>query len=150
MDIFIEQLVKRKKGSKDILIWVGVLLGIAIILFLVFAMAPVLLLPVLIGLIAAAYFILSSRNIEYEYSVTNSDITIDKIINRRKRKNVLSVDAHDIEFLGKYTRRILMLNPVRSASMHRITKKERTRGALQRAIHRREMSLCCSARMKRF
>lgn len=103
MDIFIEQLVKKKMGSKDIFIWVGVLFGIGIILFLITLSAPVLILPVLIVLIAAAYFIFSSRNIEYEYSVTNSDITIDKIISRRKRKNILSVDAHDIEFLGKYS-----------------------------------------------
>ncbi|NLG93682.1 MAG: hypothetical protein GX485_09075 [Clostridiales bacterium] len=124
MDIFIEQLIKRKKGSKDILIWVGVLLGIIIILFLVFAMAPVLLLPVLIGLIAAAYFILSSRNIEYEYSVTNSDITIDKIINRRKRKNVLSVDAHDIEFLGKYTPK----DPHAKSGVQRINASDNEKG----------------------
>lgn len=103
MDIFIEQIVKKKIGSKDIFIYIAVLLGIGIILSLISAMIPMLLLPVLVGLIAAAYFIFTSRSIEYEYSVTNSDITIDKIISRRKRKSVLSVDAHDIEYFAKYS-----------------------------------------------
>ena len=70
MDIFIEQIVKKKIGSKDIFIYIAVLLGIGIILSLIAAMIPMLLLPVLVGLIAAAYFIFTSRSIEYEYSVT--------------------------------------------------------------------------------
>jgi hypothetical protein len=102
MDVFIEQLVKKKTGSKDILLCVAVLLGVAVVLFIIALSMPVFLLPGLVIFIAAAYFVFTSRSVEYEYSITNSDITIDKIIYRRKRKNVISVDAHDIEYLGKY------------------------------------------------
>ncbi len=34
--------------------------------------------------------------------MTNGDITIDKIINRRSRKRVISFDAHNVEAMGKY------------------------------------------------
>lgn len=102
MDIFVEQIIKKKFGTKDYLIFVGiVLLGCILIL------ASMLFIPdfsvfVLVAVCAGAYYLISSRNLEFEYSVTNGDITIDKIINRRSRKRIISMDAHNIEAMGKY------------------------------------------------
>lgn len=104
MDIFIEQIIKKNFGKSDYLVFAAVLFGSFVILGIFAMYIPMLLLPVLIGVFAADYYLITSRNLEYEYSVTNGDITIDKIINRRRRKRVISVDAHDIEFLGKYKR----------------------------------------------
>lgn len=109
MDIFVEQIIKKKFEGKDWLILAGVTVAGAILLFLdVFVLFPLMpmlpIVPLLVfaGIIYGAYWVLTSRFLEYEYSVTNGDITIDKIINRRRRKRVASFDAHDIEEMGKY------------------------------------------------
>nr|WP_319488163.1 DUF6106 family protein [uncultured Caproiciproducens sp.] len=104
MDIFIEQIIKKKFGKSDYFLFAAVLLGSCIIIAFFAMTIPMLLLPVLVGIFAADYYLISSRSLEYEYSVTNGDITIDKIINRRKRKRVISIDAHDIESFEKYGR----------------------------------------------
>ncbi|HAH79153.1 MAG TPA: hypothetical protein DCL64_06515 [Ruminococcaceae bacterium] len=101
MDIFVEQIVKKKFGPRDYGIAAAtVVVGLALI-FLSLQIPPIVLL-VTVGVCFAAYYIISSRNLEFEYSVTNGDITIDKIINRRRRKRVISVDAREIEEMGRF------------------------------------------------
>ena len=51
----------------------------------------------------SVYYVISSRSLEFEYSITNGDIAVDKIINRRNRKRLTSFDAKAIEEMGKYT-----------------------------------------------
>ena len=102
MDIFVEQIVKKKFGAKDYAITFLTVFAGLILLFLCLAFFPVALFLVLVGVCFGAYFIISSRNLEFEYSVTNGDLTIDKIVNRRKRKRVISLDLHNVEEMGKY------------------------------------------------
>ena len=103
-DIFVEQIVKKKKGPKDtLIIGLTILIGLALVTLSTRIPWLILFFPiVLIGVCAGGYYIITSRNLEFEYSVTNGDITIDKIINRRRRKRVISVDAHNIEDMGKF------------------------------------------------
>jgi hypothetical protein len=101
MDIFVEQLVKKKHGTKDYLIIGAIVLG-GLVLILASFLIPAISFLVIVGVIFGAYYLISARNVEFEYSVTNGDITIDKIINRRNRKRVVSLDAHDIEDMGKF------------------------------------------------
>lgn len=102
MDVFIEQLVQKKSGPRDYLLIVGAVLIGALVIFL----SILFLLPLVIFVLAAVcygvYVLIISRNVEFEYSVTNGDITIDKIIAKRKRKRIISVDAHAVEEMGKY------------------------------------------------
>lgn len=102
MDVFVEQIIKKKLGIKDYLIIVGTILAGCILVFASMLFIPAFSLFVLVGVCFGAYYLISFRNLEYEYSVTNGDITIDKIINRRSRKRVISMDAHGIEVMGKY------------------------------------------------
>lgn len=102
MDVFIEQIIKKKFGPKDYLIFAGALLGGVLILILSMTFIPYFSFFVLIGVCVGAYYLVSSRNLEYEYSITNGDITIDKIINRRSRKRTISMDARSVEKMGKY------------------------------------------------
>lgn len=104
MDVFVEQMVKRKKGTADYLVIAGtVLLGLLIL-------AATMLVPFLaqLGLFLLAgvgygiYYVASTRNLEYEYSTTNGDFTIDKIINRRSRKRVCSFDLKAVEEMGRF------------------------------------------------
>ncbi len=101
MDVFVEQIVKKKFGPKDYAIMaLTVLVGLIVIAvsFLIPAVGILILVAAAVGV----YYLITSRNLEFEYSVTNGDITIDKIINRRKRKRVINTDAQYIEDIGKY------------------------------------------------
>jgi len=100
MDVFVEQIIKKKYDFMDSLIVFGTLLLSFVLVALCLMFFPFALI-LIIGDIALAYYIISSRNIEFEYSITNGDITIDKIINKSRRKRIISIDAHDIEFMGK-------------------------------------------------
>ena len=102
MDSFDEQLIKRQLNKKDYGIFVMTLFAGAVLLFLTLMLSPLLFPIVLIVLCIAIYFIVTSRNLEFEYSVTNGTITIDKVINKQRRKSVISVDARSIESMGKY------------------------------------------------
>lgn len=102
MDVFVEQIIKKKFGSKDYLIFTGVILLGCILILASMLFIPSFSVFVLVAVCAGAYYLISSRNLEYEYSVTNGDITIDKIVNRRSRKRIISMDAHNIEAMGKY------------------------------------------------
>lgn len=107
MDIFVEQLIKKRMGPKDYMI-----IGATILVGLVLILASLLFLPaffimILLGVGFGAYYIITSRSVEFEYSVTNGDLTIDKIICQRKRKRVISIDAHTIEDMGKFRPELL-------------------------------------------
>ena len=102
MDIFVEQIIKRKFGLADYAVVVASLLGSVVLVLLAVLFVPYLSAFVLIGVCVGAYYAITSRSVEYEYSITNGDITVDKIIFRRKRKRILSVDAHEVDAMGKY------------------------------------------------
>ena len=109
MDVFVEQIVKKRNTTKDIAVIVGIILA-ALILCFVFAIILPALVPILgtlslflvAGTIFGAYWLISSMNLEFEYAATNGDLTVDKIIHRRKRKRVINLDSKDIETMGKY------------------------------------------------
>lgn len=105
-DIFVEQLVKKRMGPRDYAVIAAVILGAVAVMSLSFVV-PFLSLYILVGVCFGAYYLITSRSLEFEYSVTNGDITVDKIIRRRKRKRVLSADAHDIEEIGKFRPELL-------------------------------------------
>lgn len=48
----------------------------------------------------AAFKIITGRNIEFEYLLTDSDLDIDKIISRSRRKHLVSVYRKEIELMA--------------------------------------------------
>jgi len=104
MDVFVEQIVKKKYNGLDYLIFVGIVLASLVLIFacLVVKILASFSFFIGIGIIVGAYFLIISRNLEFEYSVTNGDVTVDKIINRSKRKRVVTFDSHSVEEMGKY------------------------------------------------
>lgn len=104
MDIFIEKLVKKQKNSQDTLFIIGVVLATLIVLFVIIPLIPVVsnfwfFFVILFGFLA--YYLIRSRNIEFEYSLTNSDLDVDKIIDQKRRKHLLSVDCKSFEIMAK-------------------------------------------------
>ncbi|HHW49761.1 MAG TPA: hypothetical protein GXX14_14250 [Clostridiaceae bacterium] len=106
MDVFMEKIVARKKGPKDFLFSVGVILAGLIIAFITLQI-PILnsfFVLILVGVIYGIYYLITSRNIEFEYIVTNGYLDIDKIIARRKRKRIFSADCKDFDIVAKFNR----------------------------------------------
>ncbi|MCH5299875.1 MAG: hypothetical protein J1E56_01035 [Ruminococcus sp.] len=110
MDVFIEQVIKRKRNVKSIAIIVLVLslliLAPVICCLLAFVITPYFvyigLFVFIIGIYLAWYFITGQR-IEYEYSVASGTLDISKIISKRKRKRVTKIEIADIDLFCKIT-----------------------------------------------
>ena len=96
-DVFVEKIVKKKKTAYDYISTLGlIILGVAAVLVL--AVVPVA--QDFIIIIAAAtvwglYLFVKYNNVEFEYSVVNEDIDIDKIMGQSKRKRLFSASCRD-------------------------------------------------------
>jgi hypothetical protein len=105
MDVFMEKIVARKKDYKDNMMLVGIVLA-TLILTLVVLNVPIIRqlgigLFLFAGLIYLAYRFITSRNVEFEYVVTNGELDIDKIISRRKRKRIFSASCKEFDILAR-------------------------------------------------
>jgi hypothetical protein len=106
MDSFIEKIVARKKEPLDyIQITAAIFLGIMIIfagMFINIPNAVVQFMPFIwVAAIYGIYFFIRTKNIEFEYAVTNGDMDIDKIIARKKRKRIFSGHSKNFEIVAK-------------------------------------------------
>ena len=105
MDTYSEQLVKKNQTSSDnmkkiIIIAAGAVVTVGL-LYVTFVVTPFALLAVAAA-IYGMYWLITGTNIEYEYIVTNGALDIDKIISKRKRVTLLSIDVKDFTEFGKY------------------------------------------------
>lgn len=102
LDTFVEQIIVRKKTKTQVAyaMLIMALTSILIVFSFLFlgALALILMLPLGYGM----WWLLTGMNIEYEYSITNGDIDIDRIIARRKRERVVSVSLQRVESAGQY------------------------------------------------
>lgn len=107
-DVFIEYLVKKQKTPATLLLKILVVLAAAVISFAAIMFGGALgafsiVAPLLaVGACYGAYYLITSMNIEYEYSVTNGELDIDQITAQRKRKRLVTVNCRDVEAFGKY------------------------------------------------
>lgn len=105
MDLFSEYIVKKKKDGKDILKIVGIVIAAIILVFFSFALVAVPILSsfamlVTAGIIYGAYYLITNLNVEYEYIVTNGELDVDTILNRRKRKRIITVHSKTFELVA--------------------------------------------------
>ncbi len=105
MDYFTEYIVRRKKSAIDILIIAGIIIAALVLSFigLQFCFFPLIgqfVFLLIAGVIWGAWFLITNRNVEFEYIVTNGELDVDKITARRKRKRLLSVPAKEIELIA--------------------------------------------------
>lgn len=96
MDNIAEQLVVKKKNTADILKAIGISVGAVLIatVLMFFAITTAffsLVIPAVLVLFGGVW-LMGQTNIEYEYIVTNNEMDIDKIIGKRKRKRMITVD----------------------------------------------------------
>lgn len=111
MDNFSEQLVKKNETSAEksrrfMLMILGILLTIAlaVLSFLQLDKPAMAFLGMLLAAAAGygTYFIVQGTYVEYEYTFTNGELDIAKIIAKKKRTELLSVDVRTFTAFGKY------------------------------------------------
>ncbi len=108
-DVFIERMVKKKFEGVDALILVGIMVGIilaGVVGFVVGFMLirfPALALLAVVGAVFGGYKLLCTRLLEYEYSLTNGFISVDKILNRQNRKRMVAFECDTCEDIGVYS-----------------------------------------------
>ncbi|NLX77109.1 MAG: hypothetical protein GXZ01_07050 [Clostridiaceae bacterium] len=100
-DIFLEKIVQKRKDAKDYLIIAGIIIAALILMFFAVNFVPGMSLFFLAGIGYISYLLITTRNIEYEYAVTNGDLDIDKIIAQRKRKRIFSANCKNFEIVAK-------------------------------------------------
>ena len=98
-DVFNEQLVARKPNQKDLIQKIGIGAAGAVLIFVALNVQALMgfILPIIAVIIVGVVFLFRRYNIEYEYVFTNGDLDVDKIINKSKRKNALSVNVRSFE-----------------------------------------------------
>lgn len=110
MDIFIEELVKKKREGKDyailaLLILVGLVISVLFLLFVIpyailflggfSQIAGSIGMLLVAGVWYAVYLIYNSRSVEYEYIVVNNNLDVDKVMAKKRRKKILELDIKD-------------------------------------------------------
>lgn len=102
-DIFVEEMVVRRKTTLNLLLSVGI---VALALFLavvIWLFIPFIGSALTVIVLFAAYLGIKFQYVEYEYSFTNGELDIDKIMAKRKRKRVVEIDHKQIKVMAPYT-----------------------------------------------
>lgn len=109
MDVFCEQLVKKKTTAMDWLKRIGIVFAGLILIYCGFFILPAFgsLFSTIGGLLAIAagygvWYLITYMNTEYEYILTNGEVDIDKILAQRKRKRLITFKIRDVSEFGLY------------------------------------------------
>lgn len=111
MDVFYEQLVEKIPTSNDnakkLGIYAGaIIIAIAIIFLTISSMFAPIGILLGIGAMFGAYYLGTNLFTEYEYTITNGEIDIDKISGKRSRSRLLTVKVSDFTDFGIYSENI--------------------------------------------
>ncbi|MBQ8514450.1 MAG: hypothetical protein IJ496_03545 [Ruminococcus sp.] len=106
-DHFTEHLVKKvptsQEKTKQLLMVLAAIVLTVGTAYMALATGWLIILTLTMGVIYGAYYILSGLGIEYEYTFTNGELDVDKIMGKRKRTNLITVDASKFEAFGALT-----------------------------------------------
>ena len=97
MDIFAEQIVERKRRGKDFAIIAVIVLGAILLSLLLTLLLGAYSFVFVCGAWFGAYWLITRGQIEYEYIITSTVLDIDKIMAKRSRKRLFSIDLKEAE-----------------------------------------------------
>ena len=114
MDVFIEELVRKNRDKNDLLKAVGLAFAALLLSLVLFNIMLILsssfrgfsgvfgslFMLLIAGVWFMAYKIYSSLSIEYEYIVINGSLDIDKIMAKKSRKRMTSIDIKNAELMA--------------------------------------------------
>ena len=108
MDSFMEYMITEKQTAKTIFKKIGIYFGallLTLVSFFVMLMFPSMLIgfaPMVIVLIFyIAYRINTSFDVEYEYILTNGELDVDKITNKKRRKRLVTIHCKSFTAFAK-------------------------------------------------
>ena len=108
MDSYCEYIVKKKNGGREMGLRALIIVA-AVALFVIFVMLgfvipnfSMITTLLAVGALYGGYILITNMNVEYEYIVTNGEMDIDKIIAKRRRKRLLTVNARTFERFGTF------------------------------------------------
>ncbi|NLM62183.1 MAG: hypothetical protein GX193_08930 [Clostridiales bacterium] len=101
-DVFVEQIIEKRQDLKSTLKKLGIFFAALLIssVFLVIGILRFIFPAVFALCMYGAFRFVKDQNIEFEYSFTNGELDIDRIIGRRKRKSELSVRVRKFEIMA--------------------------------------------------
>ena len=105
MDVFVEQLIRRKGGVPYFLAVFGLTVGALAIMtasLLFLRGMPMVNALLIVGTGYGWWWLFRNLTVEYEYSVTNGDIDVDLIRGKSRRQRIVSVRGDRIESLARY------------------------------------------------
>ncbi len=100
-----EYLVERKKNLFDyliifLMIFAGITASISLMGFLFVQIYGMFAFIIIAAIWYCVYYVVTSRNIEYEYIITDGVLDIDVITGKRKRKNLVSLNISNAEIIA--------------------------------------------------
>lgn len=102
MDIFCEYMVKRKKQKVDFVLEAILILVAIYLSIIVFGMMSVFKSFTLLVIAAIWYgviYLIRRKDIEYEYTLTNNILDIDRIFAKKTRKRITSIDIAKVDYI---------------------------------------------------
>lgn len=99
-DVFVEQIIKRKLSMGGLAIRIGAIFLVLFSILLLPVLKPILTITVTCLFIYLAYLAFVYTSVEWEYSFVNGELTIDRILGKRKRKPGETYDIRKAEMIG--------------------------------------------------
>lgn len=106
MDIFTEQLIKKSANKLDYFIFLVIAVFLSIELYFSIFILGVFSIIIFAISVYLGIKLINSRFVEFEYIITNENITIDKIIAKKSRKNVVSFNLSDVYKFENYNKNL--------------------------------------------
>ena len=108
MDTYAEQLLIKENSAADTLKRVFIIAGgfiLAAALFLFFSILGLLPIGIILamGIAVGAYFLILNLGVEYEYIITEGELDIDKIVAKRTRTRLLTIQVEKFKEYGIIT-----------------------------------------------
>lgn len=95
-----ELLVKKDRGTKEVLIRVACVIPTILVGLLMLATVNIIFFIAVIALGVFDYFIFQWTDIEFEYLYLDKEISVDKIMAKTRRKKLLTIDVNKIEIMA--------------------------------------------------
>ena len=102
-DTFVEELVVRRNSLKNLLLEVLIVIAAVALAAAVWLFLSPIFPAMLVILVFGAYLGIKFQGVEYEYSFTNGDLDVDKIMAKRKRKRLVEINQKQIQVMAPYT-----------------------------------------------
>ena len=102
-DTFVEELVVRRNSIKNLLLEVLIVVAAVVLAGAVWIFLSPIFPAMLVILVVAAYLGIKFQGVEFEYSFTNGDLDVDKIMAKRKRVRLVEINQKQVKAMAPYT-----------------------------------------------